>query len=131
MAGSIVGVTGGILAMSLFPKVALVIPLMGVLSFSISSLMGRISQTIQEHAPPELRGRVMGVFSIAFSGVMPFAALGISALSDRVGYPRVMQGASAIFFVAGLTLVARAWRPLADMRPAPAAGAAREQPASS
>lgn len=115
LAAGIFGATAAVVGLSLFPEVAVVIPLVTVLAFSVSSLMGRVTQTIQEHAPPELRGRVMGVFSIAFSGVMPFAALGISALSDRLGYPRVMQICAALFFTFGLLLVARAWRPLAAL----------------
>src|SRR4029078_1373718 len=108
----VVGTAAALVGLGLFPSARISPLTAGVLSFSVSSLMGRVSQTIQERAPPELRGRVMGVFSIAFSGVMPFASLGISALSDRVGYTRILEYAASAFFVLGLMLVAAAWRPL-------------------
>lgn len=130
LAFGVTGVTAALVGLALFPVPAVAAPLAGLLSFSVSSMMGRISQTIQESAPPELRGRVMGVYSITFSGVMPFAALAISALSDRFGYPRMMEIASGLFVACGLVLVARAWRPLASL-PAPAAAPAKEPEAAS
>lgn len=129
LAFGVLGIAAALVGLALFPRPAAAAPLAGLLSFSVSSLMGRISQTIQEIAPPELRGRVMGVYSITFSGVMPFAALAISSLSDRFGYPRMMESASVFFAACGLLLVVRAWRPLAALRaPAPAS---EPQPASS
>jgi MFS family permease len=115
LASGVLGVSMALAGLALFPRVGVTAPLAAVLAFSVSSLMGRVSQTVQERAPPELRGRVMGVFSMAFTGVMPFASLGISALSDRLGYPRVMELAAAVYLTLGLGLVVVAWRPLAAM----------------
>lgn len=112
IAGGILGVSTALAGMARYPVVSVVVPLVGVLAFSVSSLMGRVSQTVQEIAPPELRGRVMGVFSIAFSGVMPLASLGISALSDRFGYPALMQASALVYVTFGLALAAYIWRPL-------------------
>jgi MFS family permease len=119
----ILGVSVALSGMARYPVASAVVPLVGVLAFSVSSLMGRVSQTVQELAPPELRGRVMGVLTIAFSGVMPLASLAISALSDRFGYPTLMQAAALVYLSGGLALVAWIWRPLADPHaraPAPA-----------
>ena len=126
LAAGILGVSAALFGMARFPVVSVVAPLVGVLSFSVSSLMGRISQTVQELAPPELRGRVMGVFSIAFSGVMPLASLSISALSDRLGYPTLMMGASLVFLTLGLALVTHVWRPLGEPHSPPQAPRASE-----
>ena len=126
LAAGILGVSTALFGMARFPFVSVVAPLVGVLSFSVSSLMGRISQTVQELAPPELRGRVMGVFSIAFSGVMPLASLSISALSDRLGYPTLMMGASLVFLTLGLALVTHVWRPLGEPHSPPQAPRASE-----
>jgi len=127
LAFGVVGVTAALAGLAWFPFAAVAAPLVGVLSFSVSSLMGRVSQTVQESAPPELRGRIMGVYSITFSGVMPFSALAISALGDHIGYPVVMRIAAVLFGTCGLALVAASWRPLAALPPP----AASEQPATS
>ncbi len=128
LAFGILGVSCALFGMARFPVVSVVAPLVGVLSFSVSSLMGRVSQTVQELAPPELRGRVMGVFSIAFSGVMPLASLSISALSDRLGYPTLMMGASLVFLTLGLALVKHVWRPLGEPHSRPQAPDPSEAP---
>lgn len=117
LAFGIVGVCFAIVGLSIYPVLRVAAPLVGVLAFSVSSLLGRISQTVQERAPAELRGRVMAVFSMAWTGVMPFASLGISALADEIGYPRTMELAAALYFTFGLALTAWAWRPLRETVP--------------
>jgi MFS family permease len=87
----ILGCSAAILGLSLTSRVAVAVPLVLVLSFSVSSLMGRISQTIQHLVPDELRGRVMGVFGMTFTGLMPYAALLLSGLADAVGFPHMLQ----------------------------------------
>lgn len=115
LAFGIVGVCAALFGLSLYPDLRVVAPLVAVLAFSVSSLLGRVSQTVQERAPAELRGRVMAVFSMAWTGVMPFASLGISALADRMGYPRIMQLSAGLYLTFGLALTAWAWRPLEEM----------------
>jgi hypothetical protein len=73
------------------------VPLVLLLSFSVSSLMGRISQTIQRVVPNELRGRVMGVFGIAFTGLMPYAALALSGLADLLGFAAMLQICAVLY----------------------------------
>jgi MFS family permease len=125
----VIGVSLALLGLGLFPSPRAAALIVSGLSFSVSSLMGRASQIIQERAPADLRGRVMGVFSIAFSGVMPFASLGISALADAVGYLRVLEGSALGFLVFGIILVARVWRPLSPAPAPAAAGDSRSPPA--
>lgn len=124
LAFGIVGVCAALFGLSLYPELRVVAPLVAVLAFSVSSLLGRVSQTVQERAPAELRGRVMAVFSMAWTGVMPFASLGISALADRMGYPRIMQLSAGLYLTFGLALTAWAWRPLKEMAVARAPAAA-------
>lgn len=113
----VLGVSASIVGLSMYPVLRVAAPLVGLLAFSVSSMLGRISQTVQERAPAELRGRVMAVFSMAWTGVLPFASLAISAVADRFGYPRVMQASAAGYLAIGLFLVARAWAPLRDLLP--------------
>ena len=93
------------------------IPLVLVLSFCVSSLMGRVSQTIQHLVPDELRGRVMGVFGIAFVGLMPYAALLLSACTDAVGFGRTLQGTFVLYTGFGLAVLMRVPRPAAVQQP--------------
>ncbi len=128
LVGGVIGCGAGILGLSythsLGPAVALIV----VLSFAVSSLMGRISQTIQHVVPGELRGRVMAVFSMTFTGLMPFAALGLSALADVIGYARVLRIAAVLYAIGATFVLARVPNPTlareAEGEPAPAAGAA-------
>jgi MFS family permease len=98
-----------------------------LLAFSVSSLMGRVSQTVQERVPGEPRGRVMGIYSLSFTGVMPFAALLWSFLVDRMGhgegYRRAMQISASLFVVLALSALSRAWSALGSS-PRPAASPA-------
>ena len=104
-----VGVLGcglAVLGMSLTHRLLWAVVLVTVLSFAMSSLMGRISQTIQHVVPNELRGRVMGVFAMAFTGLMPYAALLLAALADTFGFERMLQlGAFLYLGLAAVVLV--------------------------
>lgn len=87
------------------------VPLVAVLSFCVASLMGRISQTIQEIVPNELRGRVMGIYGIAFSGLMPYAALLFSALTDGIGFAATMRLCTIAYVTLGYWLLGRIRQP--------------------
>jgi MFS family permease len=84
------------------------VALFGALSFCVSSLMGRMSQLIQERVPGYMRGRVMGLFSISFTGVMPFSSLLLSYLADKTNYNAVMIACAGLFLTASLPLLLRA-----------------------
>jgi MFS family permease len=116
LVAGILGASAAALALAFYPVARLVIPVTGVAAFSVSSVNGRVSQTVQERSPPELRGRVMGIYSMAFNGVMPFAALSITVLADRITYPRAMEIFAVAYAVLGLLLVAAAWRALSMLR---------------
>ena len=99
----ILGCSAGIFGLSLVHRLAPAVPLVALTSFSVSSLMGRISQTIQNVVPNELRGRVMGVFAMTFTGLMPYAALALSGLADGIGFAHMLQVCVVLY--AGLALV--------------------------
>jgi MFS family permease len=113
MTFGVVGVSGALFCLSLSPSPTVAALLVGLQSFAISSVMGRASQTVQERAPAELRGRIMGIYGMAFSGVMPLASLALSVLSDRVGYSLVMRAAAVVYLALGLLLLSIVWRALA------------------
>ena len=76
-----------------------------VLSFGISSTLGVASTMVQESVPDALRGRVMSLYSLAFTGVAPFAALAIARLADVIGMRQELLLASLLYFVCGVLLI--------------------------
>jgi MFS family permease len=53
---------------------------------------------VQTHVPEELRGRVMGIYSLVFFGLMPLGALWVGAVAESFGEP------AAIFIGSSITL---------------------------
>jgi hypothetical protein len=74
----------------LAPTVWLAIPGIVISGFSFTTGNTQISTTLQQLAPDDLRGRVLSVNGLAFNGVMPFATLAVSGLSQVVGQRAVM-----------------------------------------
>jgi MFS family permease len=65
------------------------------------------SQTlIQTAVPDRLRGRILGIWLVMFSGSVPLGALVAGGLAYRLGVPRVMAG-SSIVCLAMAALIAR------------------------
>jgi sugar phosphate permease len=116
-----IGITMAGISLSRTLPVAL--PLVLVLSFCVSSLMGRIAQTIQHQVPNELRGRVMAVYGMTFFGVLPYAALGASALTDAIGFGRTLQWCTGLYVTGAWIVLARLPRPVLPA-PVPAAPSA-------
>jgi MFS family permease len=78
-----------------------------LLSLGISIAMGLAATVIQEQVDPALRGRVMGLYSLSFMGVIPFSGLGATALTDWIGLPTVMQLSALLYATGVLALFAR------------------------
>jgi MFS family permease len=51
---------------------------------------------VQTSIPDGLRGRVMGIYTLVFFGAMPFGALLVGSLADRLGEPAVVALNSAL-----------------------------------
>jgi predicted MFS family arabinose efflux permease len=100
IAGALVGLSMNHL---LLPAIALTT----VLSLGSSLCMGTINQAVQQRVPDELRGRVMALFAIAFTGVLPLSGLVLSLLSDAVGLPLVMLACGPLFAVLAAGVIAR------------------------
>ena len=115
----VLGCSAGLFGLALTRQLAVAVVFVACLSFSVSSLMGRISQTIQHRVPNELRGRVMGIFAMTFTGLLPYAALLLSTLSDLIGFDVVLRICSLSFAVISCALLTRL----------PAAPATHDEPA--
>lgn len=101
----VVLITTSILAWS--PGLWLSAPAISVQSVAIAHSLGLVSIMVQEKAEDHVRGRVMSLYSMMFTGVMPFAALIVTQLVDRVGMRLELQAAGLLYFVVSLALV---WR---------------------
>jgi hypothetical protein len=72
--------------------------------------------TIQLATPAALRGRVMGLYALAFAGMTPLGSLLVGALAERLGVQAAcaLGGSAGLVAVATLALVAGraglAWR---------------------
>lgn len=67
-----------------------------VLIFNMSNAL------VQTHSPDALRGRIMGVYTLVFFGMMPIGALGVGLTAQRLGPP------AAVLIGAGIMIAAAA-----------------------
>jgi MFS family permease len=63
--------------------------------------------SIQATAPPHLRGRVMGLFVMAFLGIMPISGLVFGSLGQFIGPASAVLVGSIALIAWALLLVAR------------------------
>lgn len=78
-----------------------------VQSLAISTSLGLASIIMQEMVPDALRGRVMSLYSLMFTGVMPFAALLVSGVVTAIGMRLELQIAAVVYTLGALLLL---WR---------------------
>jgi MFS family permease len=78
--------------------------LASVLIFNLANAL------VQTHSPDALRGRIMGVYTLTFFGLMPLGALGVGITAERLGQP------AAVLIGAGVMLGAATALPGYDGR---------------
>lgn len=67
---------------------------------------------IQANTPQELMGRVMGLYTLAMAGLMPFGALGLGVLASAIGTGNAMSAAATV----GLAIVVTTYVRNAELR---------------
>ena len=75
------------IAFALSRNVPFSLLLMGITGFSLVSMMNNGNAMVQACVPDELRGRVMGLYSLMFMGGGPLGALLAGVLADRTSEP--------------------------------------------
>jgi len=83
----------------------LTIAAVAILSLGIASSLGVASTMVQESVHDALRGRVMSLYSLAFTGVMPFAALAIARLADVTSMRRELLLSAVLYGICGMLLL--------------------------
>jgi MFS family permease len=68
------------------------------------SAFSTLNSLVQEHAPPELRGRVLGIYGLCFRGGMPLGSLAAGALAGPFGAAPVIGGFAAALALLAATL---------------------------
>ncbi len=90
----------GVLALSLSRSVAFSAAALAVVGFGFITQMAGTMTLLQGLAPNEMRGRVMGLFSMLFVGVTPFGALAAGFAASRLGAPRTLLAGGAVVLAA-------------------------------
>jgi MFS family permease len=103
-----------IIGISYGPSFYVVMALLVVNSLALAMNFALCSTIVQERAPDYLRGRVSGVFMLSFVGIMPFAGLGVTSLSDFIGMRAAFSIAAIIYGVITLLVLARVRKQCAE-----------------
>jgi MFS family permease len=109
-----VAVTGAIFGLSRAPTFYVATALMIVNSLGMAMNFALCSTIVQERAPDYLRGRVSGVFMLSFVGIMPFAGLGVTELSDLIGMPTAVAIAAVCYGLITLFVLTRVRKQCAE-----------------
>jgi len=96
-----------IVGLSFGPGFYTVMALLIVNSLGLATNFGLCSTIVQERAPDYLRGRVSAVFMLSFVGLMPFAGLGVTSLSDFIGMPTALAIAAISYGAITLFVLVR------------------------
>jgi MFS family permease len=71
------------------------------------TLFNMINALIQTHVSDELRGRVMGIYTISFFGVMPVSALLAGGVAEVAGEPIAVALGALVTLIFAVWLWAR------------------------
>jgi len=91
-----------ILLFSLTNMTAAALVIMVASGWGLISMMNLANALVQTHAPDNLRGRVVSIYTLTFFGLMPVGALVAGALADRVGAPLTVQIGALIALLAAV-----------------------------
>jgi MFS-type transporter involved in bile tolerance (Atg22 family) len=64
--------------------------------------MASTNTLLQGLAPNEMRGRIMGLYSMSFVGMTPLGALGAGWLANAIGAARTVEIGATVVLLAGL-----------------------------
>lgn len=101
-----VGAAVGLMGLSVAHNLAQSGVAVVLLAVSMSTQVGTANTIVQERAPGALRGRVSAIAGLSFFGLMPVAALVLSALSDLTTMRTALACSAAIFFVGANLMLA-------------------------
>jgi MFS family permease len=92
----------GLAAVSLVRTPAAAYAALALAGFGYLTQVAGTMTLLQVLAPPEMRGRLMGVFSTVFVGLSPFGALAGGFAAQRLGTARVLLAGAAVVLAASI-----------------------------
>jgi MFS family permease len=104
------GATGACTAATAFsPVLALLYVGAAAMGFSSIWMVARTNTLVQLRAQPEMRGRVMGAWTMALPGASPITSIAVGVLADAAGARTAFASAGVLM----LAIVAGSWHGLA------------------
>jgi predicted MFS family arabinose efflux permease len=89
----------GLLGLGLTTSVPVAVPLLAMTGFAGIVTVAGCNTTLQLRAPDELRGRVMGLYTLVYGGVFPIGSLLVGATAERWGVSVSLRLAGATGFL--------------------------------
>lgn len=102
----------GVLVFALSPWLPLSLAALAVTGFGVVVNGMSVSTMLQTIVDDRMRGRIMGIFSVAFLGMYPLGSLAGGALASVIGAPATMAWGGVVCTVAALVL----WRRMPALR---------------
>jgi MFS family permease len=103
VAAGVVGV--GLVGLAASKSLWVSLPVLFIIGFGMIVQMGSSNTIIQTVVEERMRGRVMSIYTMAFSGMAPFGSLLAGSLASRIGTPGALL-AGGILTIAGGALFA-------------------------
>jgi MFS family permease len=103
---------GSLLAASWSTHVAVAVLCLFCAGFGFLTLLNSANTMIQTITAADKRGRVLGFYAIAFTGMSPLGNLVVPELADWVGTPNALRIGATACLAAGIAFIcsARSWR---------------------
>jgi MFS family permease len=112
----------GLMLFALSRDFRLSIALLLVVGFAMLSQLASSNTALQLMAPPELRGRIVSLFMLAFMGMAPLGSLLAGIIARTLGTSSAVLIGGAACFVAGMTIHLRLRLRRGDQTPGRKAG---------
>lgn len=107
----------GVLVFALSPWLPLSLAALAVAGFGVVVNGMSVSTMLQTIVDDRMRGRIMGIFSMAFLGMYPLGSLAGGALAEVIGAPYTMAIGGGLCTIAALLLWRRMPALRAELRP--------------
>ncbi|MCI0694056.1 MFS transporter [candidate division KSB1 bacterium] len=86
----------GIIGFALSKALSLSLVMIAIAGFGLILFYINANSALQRRVPDHLRGRIMGVYALAFGGLSPFGNLLIGFVADKIGAPAAVVIGAAI-----------------------------------
>jgi len=121
LVGSAATLCAGLVALALVDRFAVAFAVLALLGWAQILFTTGCNTTLQLAAPNNLRGRVMGLYTVTFAGMTPFGSLVVGMVAEHQGVRAACAAGGAIGLLGVAVLVAIAHRAGIVWRPARAA----------